>query len=160
MSDRLSATLLAFAASLIGVFLWVILHLIFSLISTVAGALMGILFILVYSGSNPSDDTYFKYFWAVIVTFIDILLAEYICLAILGSTVGVTVSEILEYERNLRAIRIEILIGFIFSLISLGWYIIASNKKTVHMTHKRIRTDTIGTKNDDEEFKENEVNSL
>ena len=158
MSDRLSATLLAFCASLIGVFLWVILHLIFNLISCVVGALMGILFILVYSGCNPNDETNYKYVVAVLITFIDILLAEYIYLAIFGATVGVIVSEILEYERNLRAIKTEIKIGVVFSWVALGWHIIARKKKTIHITHKRIRTDIIDPKTNDEKTKGNGVN--
>ena len=122
MPDRIKGTLLGFLASFGGVAGWIILNFV-GFIAGIAGAGMGILFAIVYTKLNPLDDSKYKYVMACVITVIDIVIAELICLAIEGAIYGYTFAEALNNDAAVRSIIINVVVGIILSGISLGGYI-------------------------------------
>lgn len=154
MSNKLKGTLLGFCASLAGVALWIILSSV-GFIAGLSGVLMGILFVLVYTKFND-DISKYKYVMAGIVTFIDIILAEFLCLVIFRSMNGYTIAETINNENYLFTLLTNVFMGVALSTFPLVYYFRSKSKKNANIAPERIRTDTVESHITDEETKENE----
>lgn len=122
MSNKIKGTFLGFLASFGGVVGWILLNFV-NFIAGIAGAGMGILFIIVYTKINYDDFSSYKYVMAGIITIVDIVIAELICTAIYAAIEGYTFAAALNSDAYVRSLLINIVIGMILSGISLGSYI-------------------------------------
>lgn len=157
MSNKLKGTLLGIAASLVGVGLYILLYIGLELIGGIACVLMGVLFILVYNKFNSEDASKYKYIVAGVVTFIEVIASEFICLAIIVAQSGyASLGHAFDAIPNLAGATIyDLVFGLIFGAVGLGAYIFSKTRKTINSSHKRIKTDVVEP-NSVEEVKEEE----
>lgn len=123
MSNKLKGFLLGAGLSLIGVALWVILAVAVEIIAGLAGALMGILFLVGYKKFNPNARGAVVYVIAAAIILVEIVLAEFITLGIVAAKYDVSLAVAMGEPDMQRAILADILVGILFSAIGFGVYI-------------------------------------
>ena len=139
MSDRSNGTLNGILFSLGAVVLWVILSLI-GFIAGIAGALIGILFLIGYRKVNPSDGSKYPVYAACGVIIMGIILAELLAVAVLTAYYDVSYFEALSVPEIRSAMMLDVIVGLLFSFLVFGLYLY-STKKNNSLDHKRVRTD-------------------
>lgn len=128
MSLRLKGTLIGAAASLAGVALWIILGML-NFIAGIAGALMGVLFIIVYRKINPTDKSPYAIIVSVVLILAEILLSELIVLFIIASNAGVPFGFALSVAEVQRAVLLDVLMGLGLSAVVFVAYIVSARNK-------------------------------
>ena len=119
--------------------LWVVLSLI-GFIAGIAGALIGILFLIGYRKGNPSDGSRYPVYVACIVIILGILLAELLTIAVLTAYYEVSYFDALSVPEIRSAMMYDIIVGLLLSFLVFGLYLY-STKKNNSLDHKRVRTD-------------------
>ena len=119
MNKKILATFLGILASFAGIVLWIILGMV-GFIAGIAGAAMALLFCMVYSAINREDKSNYRYVVGAIVMVVDIILAELILQYIYVQMFG---------EYDTLWLIFDLVIGFLFSGISLGSHIASEKKK-------------------------------
>jgi hypothetical protein len=139
MSDRIKGTITGIVLSMVAVVLWIIL-VAMGFIAGIAGALIGILFMIGYKSANPSDKSNYAVIAACIVIIVGIVLAELFTVAILASLYEVSYAELMSMPDVRLAMLFDVVLGLIFSFVIFGLYLFAT-KKNNNLDHKRVRTD-------------------
>ena len=128
MSNRLKGTLAGIAASAAGVALWI--GLIYAgFIAGIAGALIGILFILVYTKINKDDKSKYPYIFGSALIAVEIVFAELLAIAILASLNGVPFGAALEIPEIKKALLIDVLIGVLLGYAVFVGYLFSLKRK-------------------------------
>lgn len=130
MSLRLKGTLLGFAASLVGVALWIIFVAFLGIIAGLAGAVMGLLFMLVYSKINREDKSNYRYIVGAIIIVVEILISELISVVIIASMESISLSSIFSSPNVIGGMAYDVIMGLVLSAIVFGAYIYSEKKKT------------------------------
>lgn len=130
MSLRLKGTLLGFAASLVGVALWIIFVAFLGIIAGLAGAVMGLLFMLVYSKINREDKSNYRYIVGAIIIVVEILISELISVVIIASMESISLSSIFSSPNVIGDMAYDVIMGLVLSAIVFGAYIYSEKKKT------------------------------
>lgn len=151
-SKRVAAIILGFLASLAGVILWIIIAAI-GWIAGIAGALMGVLFILVYKKMCPRDESFLPFAIGFVVIAIDIFLAEMISLAMIASMNEVTFSQVMSIDGMGAAIAYDLIVGFLLSLIVYIGFCVSMRKKSARKTLQTSSTATSSTSYSSTEYK-------
>ena len=138
MSDRSKGTLLGIIFSLGAVVLWIILSFA-GYVAGLAGALMGILFLLGYRKMNSSDKSKYPVFIACVLIVIEIAIAELLTIAIIAAQNEVPFSFALSIPEVQIAIVIDLAIGFLLSFLVFGGYLFSLRKKD-RLNNKRVYT--------------------
>ncbi|MDR0426049.1 MAG: hypothetical protein LBH24_02645 [Clostridiales bacterium] len=129
MGNKLKATAAGFGASLGGVAVWIIMSAFVGVIAGWAGALMGILFLLVYRKLAPADKSVYPYLAAIVLVVIEIVISELISIAIIAGMEGVSFSQVMEYGEVRSAVMSDLLIGFILTALVFGLYIFNMHRR-------------------------------
>ncbi len=144
--DKIKGYLFGFAASLAGVALWVFLANVLGIIAGIAGAVMGILFLLVYKKMTGEEkSSVITYIIGGVIILVDIFLAEIISLAIVGASYDVGLAELMAYSEIQSAMLQDILVGLLLSMLVYVGYIVSLNRKANQALAKnKVRTDAFG----------------
>lgn len=129
MSNKIKATALGILASLTGVVLWVVFGAFLQVIAGWAGAVMGVLFMIVYRKINPTDKTPYQIVVAVCLIVVEVIVSEMITLGIVAAMEGVDFGYALSNKDVQSAIIFELLIGYGLSFLVFGLYVYTSKKK-------------------------------
>lgn len=137
MNNKIKGALLGTLASLAGVVLWVLFGAVFELIAGWAGAIIGVLFIIIYRKFNPDDKSPFQIILAVTLILVEIILAEIITVAVLAAMNNVSFSLALSSAEIQSAMVFDLIIGYVFSFAIFISYIV-SIKRRAKMEKARI----------------------
>jgi ribosomal protein L32 len=128
MSKEVKGTLLGLAGSLIGIVLWVALSY-FGVIAGIAGAFMGYVFVFIYHNTNKNDKSNYPYIAGLITIFCEIIISEFIVLAIIAASHHVPFGEIFEITGIVGTIIFDISIGLVLSGVAFGSLYLAEQKR-------------------------------
>lgn len=128
MSNKMKGTILGLLGSLVGILFWVILGYI-GIISGLAGALMGGAFIIIYKKINSDDTSNYSYIIGSIITIIEIIVAEFITLAVIAKANDVSFSFALSIKDIQISLVIDIVVGLILAGIVFATIIYSQKKK-------------------------------
>jgi len=138
MTDRLKGTLMGVLFSLGAVVIWVILTFI-GFIAGLAGALMGILFVMGYQKFNPSDKSKYVVFVACILIVVEIVVAELLAIAIIAGFYEVPFADALAIPEVQTGIILDVVIGLVLSFAVFVGYLYSRNRKN-QLNDRRMYT--------------------
>lgn len=142
MSDKVKGTLAGIAFSLVAIVLWVILSFV-GFIAGIAGALMGILFIIGYRAVNKNDKSKYQIIVACILIVVEIIVAELIAWAIYAGSANVPFMEALAIQEVQTSIIIDVVLGLVLSFAVFAGYLYSSSRKS-KLNERRIYTGQAG----------------
>lgn len=151
MNNKVKATLLGIAASLIGVAIWIALSFA-GIIAGIAGAIMGFAFIKVYQHFNSEDKSNYPYIVGSIVIIIEIVISEFITLFIVAMQEDVAFADCLSIDGIPRIIATDIIVGLLLSALVFGGIIYAMKKqeKNLKPDSNRVVAELNPSKDDNE----------
>ena len=116
-------------------------------IAGIAGAAMGILFIVAYKKYNPEDKSKFSTIAACILIPIEIVIAELLTIFILAGIYEVSFAAALANKEIQGIILLDIIIGLVLSFAVFAGYLFNLKRKD-QLENRRVRTDN----NNDNKF--------
>jgi len=144
MTNRVKGTLIGVGFSLGAVVIWVVLGLI-GIIAGIAGALMGILFVIGYRKFNPEDKTllYISVFASLLII-VEVIIAELLTIAVVANSLGVSFSGAMGYAEVKKAVILDIALGLGLSFLVFTFYLVSLRRKDSSKTFddRRIYTGT------------------
>lgn len=135
MSNRLKGTIVGVLLSLLAVVAWVILAFI-GIIAGLAGALMGILFIIGYSKINKEDKSKYPVIVACVLIIAEIVLAELLTIFIYAGTLDLSFGDALANSDVQSAMLYDILLGLAFSFLVFIGYLVSKKRKDKLDNHR------------------------
>ena len=132
MSNKTKGLLLGIAASTAGIAVWVILCFV-EFIAGISAILMGTLFMVVYAKINKEDKSNFSTIVGAVLIFVEIILAEIIfvvlfCVTKAGYSLS-SVGHLLKEPGIVKAMAIDIAIGYALGYFAFGSYVYSIKKK-------------------------------
>lgn len=144
MDKRLKGTLVGVLCSLAGVGLWILLSAGIGIIAGLAGALMGILFILPYTKLNPDDRSAYPFIVGGILIVVEIAVSEIVSLAIIAAVAEVDFGWLMAIDGMVFDTVLNIVLGVVLSGIVFVGYVLTLRQRTKQA--KRMRTGTAAPK--------------
>lgn len=129
MSNNVKGILVGFLMSLIGVAAWILCSAVLEIIAGIAGALMGILFIVGYRIFNKGKLSNNVIIIAGAIVLVEIVVSELIALAIIASANGFTFGEVFDIEGVTSGFAIDLIVGILLSGLVFGFYISDMKRK-------------------------------
>ncbi len=120
--NRLLGTLAGIGASLAAVALWMLLGM-FGIIAGYVGALMGLLFIIVYKRVNRADLSLYPYIFAAVLMVIEVAGAEMLGILMYAVVFQYSFVAVLQMELASHLFYWDVALGLAFSFLSFGLYL-------------------------------------
>jgi len=134
MGRKIAGTLVGFLASLAGVAAWILLSFI-GFIAGIAGALMGMLFIMVYQKIAWDDKSAYPFVIGSLIIVVDIVMAELLAVALIAATNDLSFSAALADSEIMMWVIIDVVVGLLLSFLVFGGYI-ARKKRQINPVNR------------------------
>lgn len=142
MSKRLKGTLLGILPSFAGVGLWIVFGAFLEIIAGWAGAIIGVLFLLVYRKVNPDDKSKYPYIIGIVLIIALVFLSEILTIAILSSRYDLDFSVVMSADEIRSAMAIDLIIGYVLSFAVFIGYIVSARRKSNLTDTRKVFTET------------------
>ena len=127
MNDKIKGTLLGILASFGGIALFILFYYI-GFIAGIAGALMGVLFYIVYKKINPRDTSKYPFIAATIVILVEVFVSLLIIVA-MYSNGQVSIIDVLRDPEIKGPFILDLVLGYVLGFLVFGGFIFQERRK-------------------------------